>query len=156
MKPEKILLVEDNPTDQALTLRALRKGGIDYPVEVVHDGAEALEYLFCQGDYAGRAADTPPLLMLLDLNMPKVGGFEVLRALRKDPRTRSVVVVILSSSSEERDLREAYDAGANSYVVKQVDFRRYSNAVQNLGRYWTEINRVPANGVHSSIGSVDG
>lgn len=143
MKARHILLVEDNPSDQALTLRALRKGEILNDVVVVHDGAEALDYLFCVGEYAGRPPENPALV-LLDLNLPKIGGLEVLRRLRDDERTETLPVVILTSSGEERDLKEGYRAGANSYVRKPVEFNEFATAVQTLGMYWISDQRNPA------------
>jgi len=142
MNPRHILLVEDNPSDQALTLRALRKGGILNEVIVVHDGAEALDYLFFAGEHANRSPENPALV-LLDLNLPKIGGLEVLRRMRADERTGSTLVVILTSSGEERDLKEAYEAGANSYVRKPVEFNAFATAVQTLGLYWVLINEPP-------------
>jgi CheY-like chemotaxis protein len=142
MTPRHILLVEDNPSDQALTLRALRKGGILNVVVVVHDGAEALDYLFCIGEHAGRAPENPALV-LLDLNLPKIGGLEVLRRLREDERTKGLLVVILTSSGEERDLKDGYQAGANSYVRKPVEFNEFATAVQTLGLFWILINEPP-------------
>jgi two-component system response regulator len=143
MKAGRILLVEDNPGDQALTLRALRKGGIANEVIVVHDGAEALDYLFCAGEHAGRSPAENPALVLLDLNLPKIGGLEVLRRLRGDERTKPLLVVILTSSGEETDLKAGYEAGANSYVRKPVEFNEFATAVQTLGLYWMLINEPP-------------
>jgi two-component system response regulator len=145
MKARTVLLVEDNPSDQALTLRALRKGGIANEVIVVHDGAEALDYLFCTGDYADRDPAAKPALVLLDLNLPKIGGLEVLRRIRSDERTKALLVVILTSSAEESDLKAGYEAGANSYVRKPVEFNEFAKAVQTLGLYWMLINEpLPA------------
>ena len=142
MSPMHILLVEDNPSDRALTLRAFQKVGFVNEVVVVQDGAEALDYLFCTGEHAGRAPVNPALI-LLDLNLPKIGGLEVLRRLRADERTKGLMVVILTSSSEERDLKEGYEAGANSYVRKPVEFNEFATAVQTLGMYWMLINEPP-------------
>jgi len=142
MKSRKILLVEDNPGDEALTLRALKKGGILNEVIVARDGAEALDYLFRTGNYSNREPEHPGLV-LLDLNLPKIGGLEVLRRLRNDERTRSLLVVILTSSGEDRDLREGYEAGVNSFVSKPVEFNEFASAVQTLGLYWMLINEPP-------------
>ena len=138
-----ILLVEDNPKDEALTLRVLKKHKIDNEVVVARDGAEALDFLFSRGAYAGRDPDTMPMLILLDLKMPKVSGLEVLKQLRSDGRTRLLPVVILTSSMEERDLTEAYSLGANSYVRKPIDFTEFAEAVRQLGLYWLVVNQRP-------------
>lgn len=143
MREGTILLVEDNPDDEALTLRALRKNRIANEVVVAHDGAEALDYLFGTGAYAGRDARLPPQVVLLDLKLPKVEGLEVLRRLRADPRTRLLPVVILTSSKEDRDLVESYGRGANSYVRKPVDFGAFLEAVRQLGLYWLVLNEPP-------------
>jgi two-component system response regulator len=136
-----ILLVEDSSSDEELTLRALKKHNIATRVIVVRDGAEALDYLFARGAHAGRAAQDLPHVVLLDLSLPKIGGLEVLRQIRTDERTKLLPVVILSSSSEERDLVGGYDSGANSYVVKPVDFSQFTDAVAQLGRYWLALNQ---------------
>ena len=136
-----ILLVEDSASDEELTLRALRKGQIANRVVVTRDGAAALDYLFAQGVYAGRDSADAPQLVLLDLNLPKVGGLEVLRRLRADERTRLLPVVILTSSSEDKDRLRGYASGANSYVVKPVDFQQFSGAVRQLGMYWLVLNQ---------------
>ena|SRR5579859_6739021 len=143
MKPKIILLVEDNPHDETLTLRALRRHGVANEVVVARDGAEALDYLFCAGSHADRDPADRPSLVLLDLNLPKIGGLEVLRRVRADDRTRLLQVVILTSSGEERDLLEGYDSGANSYVRKPVEFGEFANAVQQLGLYWLVVNEPP-------------
>lgn len=139
-----ILLVEDNPDDQALTLRALKKNNIGNPVVVAKDGVEALDYLFATGRYADRDAADTPVLVLLDLKLPKVDGLEVLGTLRADPRTELVPVVILTSSREERDMIEGYRSGANSYIQKPVDFEEFTEAVRQLGLYWLLLNQTPA------------
>lgn len=136
-----ILLVEDSSSDEELTLRALKKHNVATRVIVVRDGAEALDYLFARGAHAGRTAQDFPHVVLLDLSLPKIGGLEVLRQIRADERTKLLPVVILSSSSEERDLLGGYDSGANSYVVKPVDFSRFSDAVGQLGSYWLGLNQ---------------
>jgi two-component system response regulator len=137
-----ILLVEDNPDDEALTLRAFRKNKIANEVVVAHDGEEALDYLFATGAHAGRDASETPQVVLLDINLPRMGGLEVLRRIRTDPRTRLVPVVILTSSLEERDIVEGYSLGANSYVRKPVDFDQFIEAVRTLGQFWLLMNEV--------------
>jgi len=143
MTDRAILLVEDNPDDEALTLRAFKKHNITNHVVVAHDGAEALEYLFGTGRYAGRDMALTPQLILLDLKLPKVDGLEVLRQLRADDRTRLLPVVVLTSSTEERDLVESYRLGANSYVRKPVDFTQFVEAARQLGLYWLLMNQPP-------------
>lgn len=138
-----ILLVEDNPDDEALTLRALKKNNIRNEVVVAHDGAEALDYLFGIGAYAGRDMSVMPTVTLLDLKLPKIDGLEVLRRLRADERTRLLSVVILTSSKEDQDLINSYRFGANSYIRKPVDFTQFMEAVRELGRYWLLWNEPP-------------
>lgn len=138
-----ILLVEDNPNDVELTLRALQKQNLASKVFVVKDGAEALEFIFGTGNYSVRAVDDHPKVVLLDLKLPKVDGIEVLRRLKADPRTRDVPVVMLTSSEEERDVIETYRLGVNSYIVKPVDFSNFVHAVSELGLYWGLLNKVP-------------
>ncbi|MCC5620602.1 response regulator [Nostoc sp. CHAB 5715] len=138
-----ILLVEDNPDDEALTLRALKKNNILNEVVVARDGVEALDYLFGKGVYAERDMSVMPNLILLDLKLPKMDGLEVLRNLRADDRTRILPVVILTSSKEEQDLINGYSLGANSYVRKPVDFSQFSEAVRQLGLYWFVLNEPP-------------
>ncbi|AUB39255.1 CheY chemotaxis protein or a CheY-like REC [Nostoc flagelliforme CCNUN1] len=138
-----ILLVEDNPDDEALTLRALKKNNIMNEVVVARDGAEALDYLFGKGVYADRDMSVMPNLILLDLKLPKMDGLEVLRQLRTDDRTKILPVVILTSSKEEQDLINGYSLGANSYVRKPVDFSQFSEAVRQLGLYWFVLNESP-------------
>ena len=138
-----ILLVEDNSDDEALTLRAIRKRGIANEVVVARDGAQALDYLFAQGSHAGRDASTDPAVMLLDLNLPKIGGIEVLRRLRQHARTRLLPVVVLSSSSEGKDIIDCYSAGANSYIRKPVDFDQFLEVAGFLGMYWLLLNESP-------------
>ena len=135
-----ILLVEDNPDDEALTLRALRQHRTVDDIVVAHDGAEALEYLFATGAYAGRDAQVMPRLVLLDIKVPKVDGLEVLRRMRENARTRLIPVVVLTASQEEQDLLKSYNFGANSYVCKPVDWVRFSEAVGHLGLYWLRLN----------------
>ncbi len=138
-----ILLVEDNPDDEELTRLAFRKSNITNRLEIVRDGAEALEYLFATGAFAGRDAKDDPCLVLLDLKLPKIGGLEVLRQLRADPRTRLLPVVILTSSVEEQDVIRGYDLGCNSYIRKPVDFTQFAEAVKILGLYWLVLNQPP-------------
>jgi CheY-like chemotaxis protein len=138
-----IFLVEDNPDDVELNLRALRKQNITNQVVVMKDGAEALDYLFGTGNYLGRDTSQVPTLILLDLKLPKVGGLEVLKRLRQDPRTRLIPIVVLTSSAEEKDLIESYSLGCNSYVRKPVDFIEFAEAVRQLGLYWLLINESP-------------
>lgn len=138
-----ILLVEDNPDDEALTLRALKKNNILNEVVVARDGAEALEYLFRTGAYAGRDQSVRPAVILLDLKLPKIDGLEVLRRLRTDERTKLLPVVILTSSREEQDLVNGYKLGANSYIRKPVDFTQFMEAVRHLGLYWLVLNEPP-------------
>lgn len=135
-----ILLVEDNPDDEALTLRALKKNNIANEVVVTRDGVEALDFLFCQGTYRGRNPLEKPAVILLDLKLPKVDGLEVLKRLRTDDRTRLYPVVILTSSKEEHDLINGYRLGANSYIRKPVDFNQFVDAVGQLGLYWLVLN----------------
>jgi two-component system response regulator len=138
-----ILLVEDNPDDEALTLRALRKSHISNPVVVAHDGVEALDFVFGTGAFDGRDPNLPPAIVLLDLKLPKVDGLEVLRRIRADARTRMYPVVILTSSTEERDLIRGYALGANSYIRKPVDFEQFVKAIGELGLYWLVLNEPP-------------
>jgi two-component system response regulator len=143
MSDNVILLVEDNPDDEALTLRALKRNNILNQVVVARDGAEALDYLFGAGKYTGRDANLVPQIVLLDLKLPKVDGLEVLRQLRADERTKLLPVVILTSSNEEQDRYRGYDLGANSYVRKPVDFNQFIEAVRQLGLYWLVLNERP-------------
>ena len=138
-----ILLVEDNPDDEALTMRALQRHNIVNPVVVAHDGVEALDYLFGTGAHAGRDTSQLPQVMLLDLKLPLLDGLEVLRRVRADERTRRLPVVILTSSREESDIVRGYDLGANSYVRKPVDFTEFLDSVRQLGLYWLILNEAP-------------
>lgn len=140
-----ILLVEDDADDEALTVRALTQYRVTNDIVVVRDGAEALDYLFCTGTYAGRQPATPAVV-LLDLKLPRIDGLEVLRRVRADERTKYLPVVILTSSDEEQDIVRSYSLGANSYVRKPVDFGRFSDAVRQLGLYWLLLNAVPRRG----------
>jgi two-component system response regulator len=137
-----ILLVEDNPNDVELALHALTKHNVSNRILVVRDGAEALEYLFRTGRYAGLDAG-PPRVVLLDLKLPKVDGLEVLRQVKADERTRAIPVVVLTTSQEEPDIEESYRLGVNSYIVKPVDFRQFTEAVRQLGLYWLLLNERP-------------
>lgn len=138
-----ILLVEDNPDDVALTLRAFKKSNILNEVIVAQDGVEALDYLFATGAYRGRNTYQMPQLILLDLKLPKMDGMEVLRRLRTDKRTRLLPVVILTSSKEEQDVLNGYNLGCNSYIRKPVDFAQFSEAIRQLGLYWLVLNEMP-------------
>jgi CheY-like chemotaxis protein len=141
-----ILLVEDNPDDEMLTLRALRKNHICNTVVVAHDGAEALDYIFGRGSYLGRDPNTAPAVVLLDLKLPKIDGLEVLRQIRADHRTHLYPIVILTSSKEEKDLINGYSLGANSYIRKPVDFVQFIDAIKQLGLYWLVLNEPPPEG----------
>ncbi|HET7271002.1 MAG TPA: response regulator [Rubrobacter sp.] len=147
MRNKIILLVEDNPDDELLTLRALKKNGVLSEVVVAHDGVEALDYLFASGVHSGRDADVMPQLILLDLKLPKVNGFEVLKRLRSDERTRLLPVVILTSSKEQQDMLDGYGLGANSYVRKPVNFEQFVRVVEQLKLYWLVLNEAPPGGV---------
>lgn len=138
-----ILLVEDNPDDELLTLRALNENNIKNEVVLAHDGIEALEYLFGTGTYNGRDLNVMPQVILLDLKLPRMDGLEVLRRLRADERTALLPVVILTSSKEEQDLVNGYRLGANSYIRKPVDFDQFTETIRQLGSYWLVINEVP-------------
>ncbi len=141
--PVEILLVEDNPNDVELTLHALRKHNIANHIHVVRDGAEALEFIFGPDAGAGRPIRNGPRVILLDLKLPKVDGLEVLRRVKGDHRTRAIPVVVLTSSREERDMVESYKLGANSYIVKPVDFQQFTDSVRQLGLYWLLLNEPP-------------
>ena len=138
-----ILLVEDNQDDMDLALHALRRENLANKIFVVRDGEEALEFLFCRGVFAKRSFDQPPKLVLLDLKLPKVEGIEVLRQVKADSRTRSIPVVILTSSKEEQDLVRGYNLGANSYIQKPVDFEQFRDTVKHVGLYWLVTNQPP-------------
>lgn len=142
-KPRMLLLVEDNPNDEALTLRALKKGNVANDIVVVRDGAEALDYLFATGGHADKDPDELPSVILLDLNLPKIGGLEVLKRVRSDERTKLLPVVVLTSSDEQRDLIESYRNGANGYVRKPVEFDKFCEAVRQLGLFWLLVNEPP-------------
>ena len=143
MSDKVILLVEDNPDDEDLTLRALKKNNIKNDVVVAHDGVEALEYLFGAEAATGGDNRAMPQVVLLDLKLPKVTGLEVLRRIRAEPQTKRLPVVVLTSSNEEKDLLDSYDLGANSYIRKPVDFEQFTEAVRHLGLYWLVLNEPP-------------
>ncbi len=143
MSAKAILLVEDNPSDVALTERALLRNNITNTLVVAQDGQEGLDYLFGTGPHAGRDVAALPVLILLDLKLPKVDGLDVLRRIRADARTRRVPVVILTSSREEQDIAAGYDLGVNSYIRKPVDFAQFSETVRQLGLYWLVLNEAP-------------
>ena len=143
MRNKVILLVEDNPDDELLALRALKKNNLVNEVVVAHDGVEALDYLFGAGEYAGRDTNVMPQLILLDLKLPRIDGLEVLRRLRADGRTRLLPVVILTSSREQQDMLDGYGLGANSYVRKPVNFEQFVRAVEQLKLYWLTLNEAP-------------
>ncbi len=136
-----ILLVEDNPHDLELALRALKKANVSNHIEVARDGAEALDLIFCEGAHAGRKIEDGPKVILLDLKLPRVDGLQVLRRVKTDPRTRATPVVVLTSSKEQRDVVESYNLGVNSYIVKPVNFERFAEAVKDLGFYWLLLNQ---------------
>jgi CheY-like chemotaxis protein len=139
-----ILYVEDNPNDAELTMRALRKRNLANKVFHVEDGAQALDFIFARGQFTERDMAHPPRLVLLDIKLPKVDGLEVLRAIKGDPRTKDIPVVMLTSSSEDRDIGECYRLGVNSYIVKPVDFENFAQAVSEAGFYWAVLNKPPA------------
>jgi CheY-like chemotaxis protein len=138
-----ILLVEDNPDDEALAIRALKRHHIGNEIVVAHDGVEALDYLFGTGIYANRDTNIKPAVVLLDLKLPRVSGLEVLRRLREDERTKLLPVVVLTTSSEEQDLLDCYSMGCNSYIRKPVDFIQFSESIRQLGLYWLLMNQPP-------------
>ena len=138
-----ILLVEDNPEDLRLALRALKKACLANRIEVARDGAEAIEFMFCEGAHADRKIEDTPKVILLDLKLPKVDGLEVLKRLKGDPRTQSIPVVVLTSSKEQSDVVRSYQLGVNSYIVKPVNFDNFTKAVEELGLYWLLLNQPP-------------
>lgn len=138
-----ILLVEDNINDAELTIRAMKKNNLANKIIHLKDGAEALDYLFCTGDYSGRYINNKPKVILLDLKMPKVNGIEVLKAVKSDERTKTIPVVVLTSSVEDPDVKICYDLGVNSYIVKPVGFENFTRVVAELGLYWVLLNQPP-------------
>lgn len=144
MNGTEILLIEDNAEDVEITLRAFQKYQLANKIHVVRDGEEALEYLFSTGRYADRTLGSNTQLILLDLKLPKVDGLEILQRCKSDPCTKNIPVVVLTSSREDRDLIESYNLGVNSYVVKPVDFSQFTEAVRQLGLYWSLLNQVPS------------
>jgi len=140
--PAEVLLVEDNPNDLELALHAFRKNNLTQRIQVARDGAEALDFLFCTGPHAGRRPEGPRLI-LLDLKLPKVDGLEVMRRAKADPRTRAIPIVVLTSSSQERDITQSYELGANSYLVKPVDFTQLKEALRQICNYWLTLNQPP-------------
>jgi two-component system response regulator len=139
-----ILLVEDTPGDLELALRALRKANLGNRIEIARDGAEAIDFIFCEGAHADRKIEDHPKLIMLDLKLPKIDGLDVLRRIKSDPRTKSIPVVVLTSSKEQSDVMESYQLGVNSYVVKPVSFEEFAAAVQELGLYWLLLNQAPS------------
>src|SRR5579863_7035585 len=139
----RILLVEDDPQDVELMLRAFRSENVQSPIEVVRDGEEALDYLFCRGSYKTRAADHPPTLILLDLKLPKIGGLQVIEEVKSSTACRSIPVVVLSSSGEQRDIAESYRLGVNGYIQKPVDIGEFRKAIHAVVQYWLGVNRLP-------------
>ena len=138
-----IILVEDNPDDAALTIRALKKQNLANRLVHLKDGAEALDFIFATGTYEGRNTNHFPKVILLDLKMPKVNGIEVLQKLKSEPSTRTIPVVILTSSAEDPDIKQCYDLGANSYIVKPVEFEEFTRKISDLGMYWAVLNKAP-------------
>lgn len=138
-----ILLIEDNPADAELTIHALEKSKLINHIRHLQDGAEALDFLFCRGDYSAREFDTPPRLVLLDLKLPKVDGIGVLEQIKSDTRTKAIPVILLTSSKEERDMATSYRLGVNSYIQKPVNFTEFQDVVRQLGMYWLIVNSKP-------------
>ena len=138
-----ILIVEDTPEDVELALRALRKANLTNKIQIVRDGAEAMEFIFAEGKHRGRKIEDGPKVVLLDLKLPKIDGMEVLRRIKSDPRTKTIPVVVLTSSKEQKDVVESYRLGVNSYIVKPVNFERFAAAVQDLGMDWLLLNQPP-------------
>jgi CheY-like chemotaxis protein len=143
LNPADLMLIEDNPEDLELALLALREANPLSRIHVARDGAEALEFIFCEGAYADRQITDTPRVILLDLKLPKIDGLEVLKRIKGDPRTQKIPVVVLTSSKEQRDVVESYELGVNSYIVKPVNFERFTEAVRELGLYWQLLNQPP-------------
>jgi len=142
-KPVDILIVEDNPNDAELVIRALKKQNLGNKLFVAKDGEEALDFIFCRGKFSGRDQNTPLKVIFLDLKLPKVNGLEVLREIKSDKKTRMLPVVVVTSSKEDPDIKAAYELGANSYIVKPVDFDAFFKAMSNTGLYWLLVNEAP-------------
>ncbi len=138
-----ILLVEDNPQDLELTIRALRKANLANHIQIARDGEEAIEFIFCEGPYSNRKIEDKPKVILLDLKLPKIDGLEVLERIKNDERTKDIPVVVLTSSREQKDVIESYQLGVNSYIVKPVSFDQFIESVRNLGMYWLLLNQAP-------------
>ncbi|MFI5363451.1 MAG: response regulator [Elusimicrobiota bacterium] len=144
MKNEvEILIVDDTPSDVELTVLSLRRAKLANKIDILEDGQQALDFLFCRGKYSDRSFSDPPRVILLDLKMPRVGGIEVLRAVRGDPRTRAIPIVVLTSSKEQHDLVESYNLGVNAYIEKPVDFERFREVVEQIGLFWLVVNEPP-------------
>jgi len=143
MNEIEILLVEDDPNDVELTLRVLRKNNLANKIHIAGDGEEALDFLFCRGKFSDRHFDNPPKVVFLDLKLPKLNGLEVLRELKKDPRTQPIPVVVMTSSREQRDLVDGYRLGVNSYIQKPIDFGEFQAVIKDLGYYWLVVNQRP-------------
>jgi len=143
MNEIEILLVEDDPNDVELTLRVLRKNNLANKIHIAGDGEEALDFLFCRGKFSDRQFDNPPKVVFLDLKLPKLNGLEVLRELKKDPRTQPIPVVVMTSSREQRDLVDGYRLGVNSYIQKPIDFGEFQAVIKDLGYYWLVVNQRP-------------
>ena len=143
MNEIEILLVEDDPNDVELTLRVLRKNNLANKIHIAGDGEEALDFLFCRGKFSDRQFDNPPKVVFLDLKLPKLNGLEVLRELKKDPRTQPIPVVVMTSSREQRDLVDGYRLGVNSYIQKPIDFGEFQAVIKDLGYYWLIVNQRP-------------
>jgi len=143
MNDIEILLVEDDPNDVELTLRVLRKNNLANKIHIAGDGEEALDFLFCRGKFSDRRPDNPPKVVFLDLKLPKLNGLEVLRELKKDPRTQPIPVVVMTSSREQRDLVDGYRLGVNSYIQKPIDFGEFQAVIKDLGYYWLIVNQRP-------------
>lgn len=146
-----ILLVEDNSSDAELALHALRKSKLANRIQLVRDGSEALDFLFCRGDFSARTFDAAPRLVLLDLKLPKVDGLEVLKEVKGDPRTQAIPIIVLTTSKEERDLVTSYRLGVNSYIQKPVNFSEFQEVVRQLGMYWLLVNHKPPAAAFSSV-----
>ena len=141
-----ILLVEDNPNDVELALHALRASHLANDIKVLRDGAEALDFIMCRGPYSGRDIHDGPKVILLDLKLPKIDGIEVLRQTKADPRTKTIPIVILTSSTQDKDIVESYELGVNSYITKPIDFQQFTECVRTLGLYWLVYNQSPHKG----------